>query len=70
MPTPSLLIHKNREFPDFEKSNEVDQRAETFSTVEKFLGKYADPKLARPIKTVSFFDSFIFCLFIYLFIFI
>lgn len=52
MPTPSLLIHKNREFPDFEKSNEVDQRAETFSTVEEFLGKYADPKLARPIRTL------------------
>lgn len=52
MPTPPLLTHNNREFVDFEKSNEVDQRAETFGTVEAFLNKYADPKLAAPIKTV------------------
>lgn len=52
MPTPPLLTHNNREFVDFEKSNEVDQRAETFRTVEAFLSKYADPKLATPIKTV------------------
>ncbi|VDO33856.1 unnamed protein product, partial [Brugia timori] len=52
MPTPPLLTHNNREFVDFEKSNEVDQRAETFGTVEAFLNKYADPKLATPIKTV------------------
>ncbi|VDK44469.1 unnamed protein product [Anisakis simplex] len=52
MPTPSLLTHNNREFVDFEKSNEVDQRAETFATVEEFLGRYADPKVARPIKTL------------------
>ncbi|VDO51626.1 unnamed protein product, partial [Onchocerca flexuosa] len=51
MPTPPLLTHNNREFVDFEKSNEVDQRAETFRTVEAFLNKYADPKLATPIKT-------------------
>ncbi|KAK6110203.1 Carboxyl transferase domain family protein [Brugia pahangi] len=52
MPTPPLLTHNNREFVDFEKSNEVDQRAETFGTVEAFLNKYADPKLATPIKTI------------------
>ncbi|MFH4976395.1 hypothetical protein AB6A40_003104 [Gnathostoma spinigerum] len=52
MPTPPLLTHNNRELVDFEKSNEVDQRAETFETVEQFLEKYADPKLARPIKTL------------------
>ncbi|KHN74327.1 Acetyl-CoA carboxylase [Toxocara canis] len=52
MPTPPLLTHNNREFVDFEKSNEVDQRAETFATVEEFLGRYADPKVARPIKTL------------------
>uniref|UniRef100_A0A915AGR3 Acetyl-CoA carboxylase n=1 Tax=Parascaris univalens TaxID=6257 RepID=A0A915AGR3_PARUN len=52
MPTPPLLTHNNREFVDFEKSNEVDQRAETFATVEQFLGRYADPRLARPIKTL------------------
>lgn len=56
MPTPPLLTHNNREFVDFEKSNEVDQRAETFATVEQFLGRYADPRLARPIKTVRFFS--------------
>ncbi|VDN04662.1 unnamed protein product [Thelazia callipaeda] len=52
MPTPPLLTHNNREFVDFEKSNEVDQRAETYGTVEAFLSKYADPKLATPIKTL------------------
>lgn len=53
MPTPPLLTHNNREFVDFQRSNEVDQKAETFTTVEQFLSKYAkNSAFARPIKTV------------------
>lgn len=52
MPTPALLTYNNRELGDFEKSNEVDQKAETFETVEDFLAKYADQKFARPINKV------------------